>query len=236
MSEERVYLKTNISIIVPVFNEEKTVGIVLSKLLDLDLNKEIIVIDNGSTDKTTKIIKQFSGINYYRIENNKGKGEAVRLGIKHAKNQYCVIQDADLEYNPKFIPILLKKATDTSAVAVYGSRFKKNNIIGTKPFLHGFGNKCISLFASILFKNKITDVETCYKLIKTDVLKKLKLTADKFDFDPQVTGRLLKKGFKIIEISIEFRPRTHLEGKKITLVDGFQAFYVLLKERFNDFV
>jgi dolichol-phosphate mannosyltransferase len=233
----------SLSIIIPVYNEEKTVLDVIKKLEKISfipIKREIIVVDDGSTDgtiekikKNKKIIGLFHGV-------NKGKGEAVKTGLKKAKGDYVIIQDADLEYDPKYIKILLKPILENKAEVVYGTRLKRfpnlKSEEKTLQFLvHYFGNRLLSLMTSVLYGQWITDMETGYKLFPRNALKGVKLNARGFEFEPEITSKLMKKGYKITEISIRVKPRGYDEGKKInTLRDGFKAFWSLLKYRFID--
>src|SRR5581483_788212 len=190
-----------LSIIIPVFNEEKTLKKTLSRILKLNhskIKKEIIVVNDGSTDKTNLILSKISkSIIKIRHTKNKGKGEAVRSGIKKASGDYILIQDADLEYNPNQIPTLIKKALDhkNKEIVVYGTRLKRLPSIKNDEifyFTHYFGNRFLSLLVSVLYKTWLTDIETCYKLIPKTAFRKFKLNSKGFEFEPEVTIKLLK--------------------------------------------
>lgn len=220
-----------LSIIVPVYNEEKTIEKVLKELRKLKINKEIIVVDDGSRDKTPEILKKIKGIKVVTHRVNKGKGEAVITGINHARGEVIIIQDADLEYKPKDIPKLLKAMEIFDADAVYGYRFMKRS--GKKLLFHDFGNIFLSFVTSLLFLSSIPDMETGYKLIKRKVLKGICLKAKRFEIEPEITAKLLKNGCKIIFIPIEFEARGFEEGKKIRIWDGVIALFTLLKFRIS---
>lgn len=233
-------MKNKVSIIVPVFNEEKTVVKVLHNLLSLTLpfEKEIIVVNDGSTDKTYDKIKSLKKIKIISYKKNKGKGFAVRNGIGNSKGNIIVIQDADLEYNPKNISLLIKNLTCDNPV-VYGSRFldKKIFFFGKKkiPLIsHYIGNKLLTGITNLLYNANLTDMETCYKVFYKSILDNIELKAKGFEFEPEITSKILKNGFKIKEVSINHAPRTYKEGKKIRKLDGIKALFYLIKYRFFD--
>ena len=233
-----------LSIIIPVFNEEKTISDILKRVLQVNIpgvEKEIIVVDDGSSDRTVANIKnqisKIKNIKFVSHGKNLGKGAAVRTGIEHATGEYILIQDADLEYDPSYIPLLLKPILQGKARVVYGTRLKRlPNLTKderTPQFLlHYLGNKFLSLIISILYGQWITDMETCYKLFPRKAADKINLVAKGFEFEPEITSKLLKRGYKIIEIPIKTEPRGYKEGKKLqTVRDGFRALYSLLKYR-----
>lgn len=238
-----------LSIIVPVFNEEKTIADVLKRLNSViipGVMKEIIVVDDGSTDVTALVISNFTppagGSNFKIIQHkkNQGKGAAVRTGIKQATGDYILIQDADLEYNPNDIEKLLEPVKKSRATVVYGTRLKRLPDLARDErtfrfFLHYIGNRFLSFLTSILYGQWITDMETGYKLFPRKALNRIELRARSFDFEPEITTKLLKQGFNIIEVPIKTNPRGYDEGKKLhTVRDGFIAFWTLLRFRFTD--
>jgi glycosyltransferase involved in cell wall biosynthesis len=232
-----------LSIIVPVYNEEKTVKKILNKVKKVRLpnliEKEIIVVDDGSQDETPSILNNISGIKVINHKTNKGKGAAVRTGIETAKGDIILIQDADLEYNPDDYPRLLEPILKDKAEVVYGSRLKNYplRIVGkrkTPLITHYLGNKLLTLITNLLYGNGLTDMETCYKVFTKEVLKPIKLNANRFDFEPEITAKILKAGYKICEVPIKVQPRGYDEGKKITWRDGIGAAWTLIKYRFVD--
>ncbi len=240
-----------LSIIIPVFNEEKTIREIIKKvaLVEIpDVIKEIIVVDDGSTDATASIISNFhppaggpiSNLQIIRHRKNQGKGAAVKTGIKYATGDYIVIQDADLEYNPKDIIRLMEPIKKGVAKVVYGTRLKRlPNIFKDERrplfFIHYFGNRFLSFITSVLYGQWITDMETGYKIFPRDTVEKITLRARSFDFEPEITAKLLKQGYKILEVSISTIPRGYAEGKKLhTIKDGSIALWKLVKYRFID--
>ncbi len=221
-----------LSIIIPAYNEEKTIGIVLEKLLSIALppwGKEIIVIDDYSIDKTRQVLKKYrQKIKLIYHAQNGGKGMAIRSGIKQATGDYIIIQDADLEYNPQDIRSLLVVAENNPGFAIYGSRFRgrhEDTIFG-----HKAGNLFLTALTNLLYGCEISDMETCYKLIPREKLQGLKLTARHFDFEPEVTAKLLKSHVGILEVPISYQKRGFTEGKKIKWFrDGLSAVWTLLK-------
>lgn len=233
-----------LSIIIPVFNEEKTIAEILKRVWEVeipDVEKQIILVNDGSTDGTSNAIRNFpisnSGIKVINHLKNQGKGSAVRTGIKNATGDYIIIQDADLEYNPKDIKTLVKPVMNGTSRVVYGTRLKRlpkfaRDERTPRFLLHYIGNKFLSLLTSILYGQWITDMETCYKLFSVKAVKNMHLNAKGFDFEPEITSKLLKKGYKILEIPIATSPRGYNEGKKLsTFKDGFIALWSLLKYR-----
>ncbi len=231
----------NLSIIVPVYNEEKTIEKILKKLesVPMKTSREIIIVDDGSTDNSIKIAKEFithssnKKISYQIIsKKNQGKGSAVRRGIKEARGGIITIQDADLEYDPSDFNILINAMLKSKSSVVYGSRFMKKH----KPMyrIYYAGNKFLTLLTKMLYNSTITDMETCYKMFKSDVIKSLNLKSDGFDIEPEITAKILKKGIKIHEVPIGYNPRRIEEGKKINWKDGLKAIWVLISLRFSD--
>lgn len=234
-----------LSIIIPVYNEEKTVLQLLEKVGKLQLEgatREVIVVDDGSTDGTVAKLKsaKMKDMQVFYHLKNQGKGAAVRTGIKHATGEYVVIQDADLEYNPQEINKLIKPILKGKATVVYGTRLKrlpnfKRDERTPQFFIHYIGNKFLSLVTSIIYLQWVTDMETCYKVFPKKASSILKLKARGFEFEPEVTAKLLKNGYKIYEVPISTTPRSYGEGKKInTVKDGIRACWYLLKYRFVD--
>ncbi|OGH20256.1 MAG: glycosyl transferase [Candidatus Levybacteria bacterium RIFCSPHIGHO2_02_FULL_37_13] len=233
-----------LSIIIPVFNEEKTILEILKRVISVkipNVDKEIIIVNDGSTDKTLKLIQDFllknPAIKIVSHLENQGKGVAVRTGIDNSSGEYILIQDADLEYDPKYIPLLLNPILQKKAVVVYGTRLKRlpnfRKDERTPQFLlHYMGNKFLSLLTSVLYGQWITDMETCYKLFPRKAVEKINIVAKGFEFEPEITSKLIKYGYKITEVPIKTEPRSYKEGKKLhTIRDGLMTFYSLLKYR-----
>lgn len=234
-----------ITIIVPTFNEERTINTILKKIDDIDLGvkKEIIIVDDGSTDKTLSVISDFqfqnSKAEIIRHRKNKGKGAAIQSAIKSSTGDIIVIQDADLEYDPNDIPRLIKPIIEKKAKVVYGSRLRIKPILFGKnrtPFLtHFFGNKLLSFITSMLYGYSISDMETGHKAFNSDVLKGIKLRAKSFDFEPEITAKILKRKIRIHEIPIKTKPRNYHQGKKLLAIkDGPIALTTLIKYKFVD--
>ncbi|MBS3071623.1 glycosyltransferase family 2 protein [Candidatus Pacearchaeota archaeon] len=222
-----------ISIIIPVFNEERTLEKILEKMskLNLGMRKEILIINDGSTDNSRKIIEDFIKENKKEdikviSKKNEGKGSAIRVGIKLARGEIITIQDADLEYDPNDFKTLIKPIVNGKEKVVYGSRFLKAH----KPMykIYFLGNKFLSFLTKVLYGHRITDMETCYKVFDAKVIKSIDLRANKFDIEPEITSKILKKGIRIKEIPISYSPRKIEEGKKINWKDGIQAIFTLL--------
>jgi glycosyltransferase involved in cell wall biosynthesis len=223
-----------LSVIVPVYNEEKTVGEVLSRLLTLKVDREIIAVDDGSNDGTADVLVQAAAENpgaviVIKMETNCGKGAAVRAGIAAAVGDVIAIQDADLEYTPEEIPNLLEPINNAETEAVYGSRFLKGR---GGNVLHYVGNRFLTLVANTLYGTRLTDMETCYKIIRADVLKGLSLSSNRFDIEPEITARLARGGYRILEVPVTYNGRSFAAGKKIKWADGFAALWTLVKLRF----
>lgn len=224
-----------LSVIVPSFNEAKTIKTIISRLKKLNLKKtklEIIVVNDASTDNTKKILKTIKGITVITHKENKGKGAAIRAGLKHVTGDYTLIQDADLEYDPQDIISLINPVATDKAEVIYGSRFlgpHKNML-----FWHFLGNKFLSFVTNILFNTTLSDMEVCYKLIPTKLIKSFNLKSDRFGFEPEITAKILKQGIRIYEVPISYSGREFSEGKKITWRDGIKAFFLLIKFRFID--
>lgn len=235
-----------LTIIIPVFNEEKTISQVLAKVLQVDLKgvvKEIIVVNDASTDGTEKQVEKFlqkKQVKYLKHSTNKGKGAAVGTGVAVATGEYIIIQDADLEYDPEDIPRLLAPIEQKRAVVVYGTRLRglphaHGSMSRTRYLLHFFGNRGLSFITSVLYGQWITDMETCYKLFPKKSLEGISLRSRGFELEPEITTILMKRGYKIFEVSINTNPRGYEEGKKLNTVrDGIKAVWALIKYRFTD--
>ncbi|MCK4666802.1 glycosyltransferase family 2 protein [Candidatus Dependentiae bacterium] len=223
-----------LSIIIPVYNEVETVKEVIKKIqfLQLPVDKEIIVIDDGSNDGTADVVKKLgeSNIKILLFNRNRGKGAAVREGYSQASGDIIMIQDADLELDPEEIIDLLIPILEENKNVVYGNRFHKGNK-NKGSLLFYLGNKFLVLITNMLFWGGISDMETCYKMLKRKVLEKLELKSNRFDIEPEITAKILKNGFKIYDVPISYNPRKNAKGKKINWKDGFFALWVLIKIR-----
>lgn len=229
-----------LSIIIPVYNEEKTILEILNKVCNVELSdnisKEVLVINDCSTDETGRIVEDFLiknpnlDIKYFKHDSNQGKGAAIQTGISHATGNYLIIQDADLEYDPNEYNILLEPVKKSSADVVYGSRFIGGNPHRILFFWHTIGNKFLTFVSNIFSNLNLTDMETCYKLFKTDIIKSIKLKEKRFGFEPEITAKISRiPDIKIYEVGISYYGRTYKEGKKIRWKDGLRALYIIFK-------
>ena len=225
-----------LSVIVPCYNEEHNIEAIIKAIQEVPIPKEIIIVDDGSTDKTTAILEEVehSGlvtkIHYSRV--NFGKGSAIRIGLKYVTGDIVIIQDADLEYDPQQFPALIQPILEGKADVVYGSRFR-GSITGMR-FANLVCNRVLTGFVNLLFLARLTDEATCYKAFRTSVIKSINLKCRGFEFCPEVTAKVLKRGIRIQEIPIRYVGRTASEGKKIKWTDAFVALWTLLKYRFHD--
>lgn len=227
-----------IDIIVPVYNEEKTIKEVLKRIEEADfcgLQKNIIVVNDCSTDNSAEILKEFE--NKYTVlshKKNQGKGAAVYTGFKNTKSDIVIIQDADLEYDPNDYKNLLQLIIEDKADVVYGSRLTNAKPSRSFMFSHYLGNKFLTIVTNLLYGCTLTDMETCYKAFKREFIKDLNIKSKKFDFEPEVTAKIIKKKARLYELPISYYGRDYSEGKKITYLDGFAALWALVKFRFID--
>lgn len=230
----------SLSIIIPCYNEGPTIHRILNKVKDVELvnsiTKEIIIVNDCSTDNTKPVIEEYifnnPAINFRLLnhEVNKGKGAAIHTGIIHATGDYLIIQDADLEYDPKEYNLLLQPVLVAEADIVYGSRFIGGNAHRILFFWHTIGNKFLTFLSNMFTNMNISDMETCYKLFRSDIVKSLDLKEKRFGFEPEVTAKISKiPDIKIYEVGISYYGRTYNEGKKINWKDGFRAIYCVLK-------
>jgi dolichol-phosphate mannosyltransferase len=223
-----------ISVIVPIYNEVRTVDELLRRLREAPFEKEIIVVDDCSTDGTSDILAHEESIVFIRHERNLGKGSAIRTGIKRATGDIIIIQDADLEYDPNEIPAVVDPIRRGEGAISYGKRFT-HGLPREMPFPNKIANIVLVLAVRILYGRKLNDEATCYKAFRSDVLKSMDLKCTRFEFCPEVTAKMIKRGHEIREVEIRnYRPRANKEGKKIRWTDGLEAVYTLFRYRFFD--
>ena len=223
-----------ISFIVPSFNEEPTVLGVLERVDALEFDKQIVVVNDGSTDGSRQLLDDWARSNPEHVvvhQQNRGKGAAIRAGIAHASGDITVIQDADLEYDPADVPALIEPIQRGVADVVYGSRLSGGRPQRAYLFWHLVGNRFLSLLTNVLFNTTLHDMETGYKAFRTEVLRSFTLRHDDFAIEPELTGEACRRNLRVYEIPIAYYGRTVAEGKKITWRDGFKAIYVLLEVR-----
>jgi glycosyltransferase involved in cell wall biosynthesis len=222
-----------ISIIIPCYNEETTIGKIVKKINDLNFSDlEIIIIDDFSTDNTRKILKEEIKEKVSKIifnEKNFGKGFCIKEGIKVSTGDIIIIQDADLEYEPSDYPKLINPIIDGYADVVYGSRFKSTEITRVLFFWHTFGNKILTFLSNCFTNLNLTDMEVCYKAFRSKLIKEIKLEENRFGFEPEITAKISKKNFRIYEVGIKYFGRTYKDGKKINWKDGFSALRCIIK-------
>jgi glycosyltransferase involved in cell wall biosynthesis len=237
-------MNKKLSVVIPAYNEERTIHLILDKVRaaklqngdDFNITKEIIIVNDCSNDNTEDVLKAYisahadADIHYFKHEINAGKGAALHTGIRAATGDFVVVQDADLEYDPNEYSILLQPILDGFADVVYGSRF-----IGGKPhrvlfFFHSIGNRWLTFLSNLLTNLNLTDMETCLKMFRREIIQSIDLKEKRFGFEPEVTAKVARiKNVRIYEVGISYYGRTYAEGKKITWVDGFRAVYCILK-------
>ena len=220
---------TRVSFIVPAYNEAATIGEVLARIARLELDAQVIVVDDGSTDDTAAIAEA-AGATVVR-QQNRGKGAAIRAAIPLAEGEITVIQDADMEYEPAEVPTLIDPIVNGVADVVFGSRLSGGRPQRVYLFWHLVGNRFLSLLTCVLFNTTLSDMETAYKAFRTEVIKSLDLREDRFGIEPEITGKVCKRKLRIYELPISYYGRSYDEGKKITWRDGFRAVWVLLRVR-----
>lgn len=220
-----------LSIIIPVFNEKNTIAEIIKRVKCVDIDKEIIIVDDYSMDGTREILKTSKDNNIKVIYHTKnlGKGAAVRTGLSYVSGDIVIIQDADLEYDPQEYPKLIKPIMDGKADVVYGSRFAGGEAHRVLFFWHMVGNKFLTLLSNMLTNLTLSDIETCYKVFKKEVLEKITIEEDRFGFEPEITAKVAKLGIRIYEVGISYSGRNYSEGKKINWKDGFSAIECIIK-------
>jgi glycosyltransferase involved in cell wall biosynthesis len=225
-----------IAFLVPAYNEAATIGELLVRIDALGVDRQIVVVDDGSSDDTAAIVRAYAAEHEGVLllqQPNRGKGAALRHGIPYLDADIAVIQDADLEYDPAEVPHLVEPIERGTADVVYGSRLSGGRAQRAYMFWHLMGNRFLSLLAGVLFNTTLSDMETGYKAFRTDVLKSLPLTEDHFGIEPEITGWICRRRLRIYEVPISYYGRTYDEGKNITWRDGFRAVWVLLRVRFS---
>lgn len=224
-----------LSVVIPVYNEKGTVRTIIDRVKAVEgVEKEIVLVEDGSTDGSIEVLKQLknedTSLKIIFHEKNQGKGASLRDGFREALGDYVIVQDADLEYDPQDYKILLNALDVYGAEVIYGSRF--SGTYKDMSNLHYLGNKLLTLITNVFFGVMLTDMETCYKLIPGDFARKIVVKSNRFNFEPEITAKILKSGMKIKEVPISYKGRTYGEGKKITWKDGVSALWTLVKFRF----
>lgn len=229
-----------LSVLIPVYNERDTLIEILDRVREVEIKKEIVLVDDGSTDGTRDLLRdkiegRYPDVKVVYHEANQGKGAAVRTAITHATGDYMIIQDADLEYDPREYFTLLEPILDGRADVVFGSRFIGGGAHRVLFFWHRLGNGLLTLLSNMLTNLNLTDMEVCYKVFKSEVLKNINLKSNRFDFEPEITAKVAKqKKYRIYEVPISYSGRDYDEGKKIGWRDGVQAIWTIIKYRFTD--
>ncbi len=222
----------DVSVIIPVYNEVATLDEIMAAVVSVPLEKEIILVDDGSTDGSREKLQQFEhqpGIKVLYHERNQGKGAALRTGIAAAERDLVVIQDADLEYDPREIPALIQPILAGKADVVYGSRFMGGAPHRVLYFWHSIANRMLTLLSNMLTDLNLTDMETCYKVFRREVIQEIEIEESRFGFEPEITAKIARRGWRIYEIGISYAGRTYDEGKKIGWRDGAWAVWCILK-------
>lgn len=226
-----------LSVVIPVYNEKNTIRDLVKLVKSVEgIDMEIVIVDDASKDGTVEILREMQkeqpDLKVFYKDVNKGKGDTLKVGFKMTTGDYVIVQDADLEYDPQDYHKLLRVLDEGNVDVVYGSRFSGNYEDMTN--LHYFGNKLLTMITNLLFGVLLTDMETCYKLMPGDFVRKLNIKSPRFDFEPEITAKILKSGLRIKEVPISYKGRSKFEGKKISWKDGFAALATLIKFRFFD--
>ena len=230
-----------LSVVIPCCDERQTLGEIVSRVLAADtlgLELDVIIVDDGSGDGSFEVAQALADehrlVRAFRHPDNRGKGAAVRTGLGEAKGDIVLIQDADLEYDPADNPKLLKPITEGRADVVYGSRFRSTESMRVLHFWHWVGNKAVTLLSNMFTNLNLTDIETGYKVFRRQVLDGIRLRSNRFEFEPEITAKVARRGYRIYEIPISYNSRSYREGKKITWVDGLKALWAIFRYRFFD--
>jgi len=234
-----------LSVLVPVYNEERTLEEVVRRVCAVQMAKEIILVDDGSKDRSREILDRLKDqsrrandpLNQIKVffqSENQGKGAAIKTAISHVTGDIVIVQDADLEYDPKDYPALLEPIQDGSADVVYGTRFAGGGAHRVLFFWHSLGNRTLTLLSNMLTNLNLSDMEVGYKVFRAEVLKSIELKSNRFGFEPEITMKLAKKRYRFYEVPISYHGRTYEEGKKITWKDGLAALYCMIRFRFSD--
>lgn len=228
-----------LSVIVPVYNEKETLPVVLAQMQKVPYEKEVIIVDDGSSDGTRQYLEHLKGtlkpedsLKIIFHEKNLGKGGAIQTALNYVTGEITIIQDADLEYDPEQYPLLLQPILSLKCSVVYGSRFSGGGQFSS--FQQKLANRFLTWLTNLFYGSALTDMETCYKAVKTDILKNLNLKSSRFDVEPEITAKILKKGFKIHEVAIRYTGRDSKKGKKISWKDGFAAIWSIVRWKWKD--
>jgi glycosyltransferase involved in cell wall biosynthesis len=225
-------IEMKLSVVIPAYNESATIEEIVSRVQAVPVNKEIIIVDDASTDGTLEIVERFEAqenVSVYRHEVNQGKGAALRTGIRSARGEMVIIQDADLEYDPNEYPRLMAPIVEGLADVVYGSRFAGGEAHRVLYFWHSVGNRLLTLLSNMFTNLNLTDMEVCYKVFRRDVIQSIEIEEDRFGFEPEITAKIARLGCRIYEVGVSYRGRTYSEGKKIGWKDGVRAIICIVR-------
>ncbi len=225
--------RTELSVLIPAYNEERTIRDIVYRVRALPLSKQIIVVDDGSTDRTRAILGELEGedLKVIRMPQNSGKGSAIRRGLEAVRGDVVIIQDADLEYDPRDIPAVIEPIREGRALVVYGNRWHGKVRTSYRRYL--WGGRLLTAVTNFLYGTRLHDEPTCYKAFRADLIKSLNLACEGFEFCPEVTAKVRRLGYNIIEVPISYNPRSFAEGKKLNWLDGLVAIWVLIKHKFT---